>query len=177
MLDLVAKPLHGKTALVTGAARRFGEPPRWRWLKPARMWPSRSAKSAREARDTVIDLSGFGVRAFALRFDVTDETMRPRLIKEAGRELGRIDILVNNAANYERWNSKKLTVRQWERNLRLNTRGHSGVARSAEMDGEKTQQRLSADRGKNHQHGIAWRTAYGPTHAHYCSSEGRAAHA
>src|SRR5207245_1211197 len=57
--------------------------------------------SAREAQHTVIDLGGFGVRAVALRCDVTDEKSVKSTLKEVAKELGGLDILVNNAANYE----------------------------------------------------------------------------
>jgi NAD(P)-dependent dehydrogenase (short-subunit alcohol dehydrogenase family) len=87
--------------------------------------------SAREARETVVDLSGLGVRAFALRCDVTDEASVRAMMKEAGRELGRIDILVNNAANYETAEFEKLTVRQWDAIFASNTRAPFLVSREA----------------------------------------------
>jgi len=87
--------------------------------------------SAREARETVVDLSGFGVRAFALRCDVTDEASVRGMMKDVGRELGRIDILVNNAANYEAVEFEKLTVRQWDAIFASNTRGPFLVSREA----------------------------------------------
>jgi NAD(P)-dependent dehydrogenase (short-subunit alcohol dehydrogenase family) len=87
--------------------------------------------SAREARETVVDLSGFGVRAFALRCDVADEASVRAMMKQAGRELGRIDILVNNAANYEAVEFEKLTVRQWDAIFASNTRGPFLVTREA----------------------------------------------
>ena len=70
--------------------------------------------SSKEARETVVDLSSLGVRAFALRCDVTEESDVREMMRDAGRELGRIDILVNNAANYEAVEFEKLTVRQWD---------------------------------------------------------------
>jgi len=62
----------------------------------------------------VVDLSSFGIRAFALRCDVTDEASVKSMMKDAGRELGRIDILVNNAANYATAEFERLTLRQWD---------------------------------------------------------------
>ena len=73
MLDLQAKPLRGKTALVTGAARRLGRASALALAQAGADVAITFRDSAREARETVIDLSGFGVRAFALRCDVTDE--------------------------------------------------------------------------------------------------------
>ncbi len=53
------------------------------------------------------------------------------MMKEAGRELGRIDILVNNAANYETADFEKLTTRQWDAIFASNTRGPFLVSREA----------------------------------------------
>src|SRR5580700_5711278 len=103
------KPLHGKTALVTGAARRLGRASALALAQAGADVAITFRNSAREARETVVDLSGYGVRAFALRCDVTDEASVRTMMKEVGRELGRIDILVNNAANYETAEFEKLT--------------------------------------------------------------------
>ncbi|MFZ0864714.1 MAG: SDR family oxidoreductase [Candidatus Sulfotelmatobacter sp.] len=131
MHDPQAKPLHGKTALVTGAARRLGRASALAMAQAGADVAITFKNSAREARETVVDLSGFGVRAFALRCDVTDEASVRAMMKEAGRELGRIDILVNNAANYEAVEFEKLTVRQWDAIFASNTRGPFLVAREA----------------------------------------------
>src|SRR5262244_1276428 len=94
------KPLHGKTALVTGAARRLGRASALALAGAGADVAITFRHSAREAQETVVDLSALGVRAFALRCDVTDEGSIKVMMKDAGRELGRIDILVNNAGNY-----------------------------------------------------------------------------
>jgi NAD(P)-dependent dehydrogenase (short-subunit alcohol dehydrogenase family) len=101
MTDDLQKPLTGKTALITGAARRLGRASALALASAGADVAITYRHSSGEARETVVDLSGFGVRAFALHCDVTDETSIRDMLKEAGRELGRIDILVNNAANYE----------------------------------------------------------------------------
>jgi NAD(P)-dependent dehydrogenase (short-subunit alcohol dehydrogenase family) len=131
MQDQHGKPLRGKTALVTGAARRLGRASALALAQAGADVAITFKDSEREARETVVDLSGFGVRAFALRCDVTDEASVRGMMKEAGRELGRIDILVNNAANYESVEFEKLTVRQWDAIFASNTRGPFLVAREA----------------------------------------------
>ena len=68
--------------------------------------------SAREAQHAVIDLASFGVRAVALRCDVTDQKSVQAAIKETGKELGGLDVLVNNAANYETVEFEKLSLKQ-----------------------------------------------------------------
>src|SRR5271169_2644798 len=129
--DHQGKPLLGKTALVTGAARRLGRASALALAKAGADVAITFRNSAREARETVVDLSGLGVRAFALRCDVTDEASVRTMMKEAGRELGRIDILVNNAGNYETAEFEKLTVRQWDAIFASNTRGPFLVSREA----------------------------------------------
>jgi NAD(P)-dependent dehydrogenase (short-subunit alcohol dehydrogenase family) len=126
-----AKPLHGKTALITGAARRLGRASALALAEAGADVAITFKNSAREARETVVDLSGFGVRAFALRCDVTDEASVRGMMKNVGRELGRIDILVNNAANYEAVEFEKLTVRQWDAIFASNTRAPFLVSREA----------------------------------------------
>lgn len=95
------KPLAGKTALITGGAKRLGRASALAMAKAGADVAITFRNSVREAQHTVIDLGSFGVRAVALRCDVTDEKSVKSAVKEAARELGGLDILVNNAANYE----------------------------------------------------------------------------
>src|SRR6201993_1749662 len=125
------KPLKGKTVLITGAARRLGRASALALAEAGADVAITFRKSAREARETVVDLCGLGVRAFAFHCDVTDEASVRTMMKEAARELGRIDILVNNAANYETADFEKLTVRQWDAIFASNTRAPFLVSREA----------------------------------------------
>jgi NAD(P)-dependent dehydrogenase (short-subunit alcohol dehydrogenase family) len=131
MQYLQAKPLLGKTVLITGAARRLGRASALVLAQAGADVAITFRNSPREARETVIDLSGLGVRAFALRCDVTEEASVRAMMKEVGRELGRIDILVNNAGNYETAEFESLTMRQWDAIFASNTRGPFLVAREA----------------------------------------------
>src|SRR6202049_3917428 len=131
MQALSPKTLHAKTALLTGGARRLGRASALALAAAGADVAITFRNSAREARETVVDLSGCGVRAFALRCDVTDEASVRTMMKQVGRELGRIDILVNNAANYEAVEFEKLTVRQWDAIFASNTRGPFLVSREA----------------------------------------------
>src|SRR6202140_5844628 len=111
MQDPQPKPLHGKTALITGAARRLGRAPALALAQAGADVAITFRNSAREAQQTVVDLSSHGVRAFALRCDVTDEASVKSMMKDAGRELGRIDILVNNAATNATADFDEITIR------------------------------------------------------------------
>ena len=176
MQEHQARPLGGKTALVTGAARRLGRASALALAQAGADVAITFRESAREARETVVDLSGFGVRAFALRCDVTDEASVRTMMKEAGRELGRIDILVNNAANYESVEFEKLTVRQWDAIFASNTRGPFLVSRAAlkwmRRKRDKGQAVLEAPlEAKIINMGSLGGLRPWATHAHYCSSK------
>jgi len=117
-------------------------------------------------------MSGLGVRSFALRCDVTDEASVKGMMKDVGRDLGRIDILVNNAANYETVEFERLTVRQWDAMFASNTRGPFLVAREAlkwmRRDRGKGQPAIE---GKLINMGSLGGLQPWATHAHYCSSK------
>src|SRR6476646_6420053 len=172
MPDLLAKPLEGKTVLITGAAKRLGRASALRLAQAGADVAITFLNSAKEARETVVEISALGVRAFALRCDVTDETQVRTMMKEAGRELGRIDVLVNNAANYETAEFEKLTLRQWDAMFASNTRGPFLVTREA-----LRWMRRSRGKGappieaKIINMGSLGGLQPWATHAHYCSSK------
>jgi NAD(P)-dependent dehydrogenase (short-subunit alcohol dehydrogenase family) len=172
MQDLQTKPLQGKTALITGAARRLGRASALALAQAGADVAITFMNSAREARETVVDLSGCGVRSFALRCDVTDEASVRAMMKEAGRELGRIDILVNNAANYETAEFEKLTVRQWDAIFASNTRGPFLVTREA-LKWMRRKRGKAAGPGEAKIINMGSLGGLRPwaTHAHYCSSK------
>jgi NAD(P)-dependent dehydrogenase (short-subunit alcohol dehydrogenase family) len=174
MQDLHGQSLHRKTALVTGAARRLGRASALALARAGADVAITFLDSAKEARETVVDLSGLGVRAFALRCDVTDEASVKAMMKEAGRELGRIDILVNNAANYETAEFEHLTVRQWDAMFASNARGPFLVSREAlkwMRRGGGNGKKASGGNAKIINMGSLGGLRPWATHAHYCSSK------
>src|SRR6266571_3027597 len=172
MQDHQAKALRGKTALVTGAARRLGRASALALAQAGADGAITFKDSAREARETVVDLSGFGVRAFALRCDVTEETSVRTMMKDVGQELGRIDVLVNNAANYESVEFEKLTVRQWDAIFACNTRGPFLVTREALKWMRRSRGKGSGPlEAKIINMGSLGGVRPWATHAHYCSSK------
>ena len=159
-----AKPLLGKTALITGGARRLGRAIALDLAEAGADVAITFRNSAREAQHTVIDLGSFGVRAVALRCDVTDEKSVRSAIKETVKELGGIDILVNNAANYETAEFGELTLEQWDAIFASNTRGPFLVSREA-------LKHLRERRGKIINMGSLGGLRPWASHAHYCSSK------
>jgi NAD(P)-dependent dehydrogenase (short-subunit alcohol dehydrogenase family) len=167
-----SKPLRGKTALITGAARRLGRASALALAGAGADVAITFRDSALEAQETVIDLSALGVRAFALRCDVTDEGSVKAMMKEAGRELGRIDILVNNAGNYETVEFEKITVKQWDAIFASNTRGPFLVAREALKWMRRSRGKGTGPvEAKIINMGSLGGLRPWATHAHYCSSK------
>ena len=158
--------------LITGAARRLGRASALALANAGADVAITYRNSAREARETVIDLSVLGGRAFAFHCDVTDEASVRSMMKEAGRELGRIDILVNNAANYETAEFESLTVRQWDAIFASNTRAPFLVSREAL---KWMRRKRGKGAGKMEAKIIHMGSLGGlrpwATHAHYCSSK------
>ena len=169
-----SQPLRDKTCLITGGARRLGRASALALAQAGADVAITFRNSAREAQRTVIDLSGLGVRSFALHCDVTDEASVKSMLKEAGRELGHIDILVNNAANYASADFERLTLRQWDAMFASNTRGPFLVSREAlkwmrrKRPGSKRSEGIEA---KIIHMGSLGGLRPWATHAHYCSSK------
>src|SRR5271155_160727 len=168
------KPLRGKTCLITGAARRLGRASALALAQAGADVAITFRTSARDAQHTVVDLTSLGVRAFALHCDITDETSVKSMMKDAGRELGRIDILVNNAANYATADFERITVRQWDAMFASNTRGPFPGSREAlkwmrrKRPGSKRSEPIEA---KIINMGSLGGLRPWPPHAHYCSSK------
>lgn len=164
MVESTNKPLEGKTVLITGAARRLGRASALALARAGADVAITFRHSAREAQHTVIDLSSFGVRAVALRCDITDQKSVRGTLKEAVKELGGLDILINNAANYETADFEKLTLRQWDAIFASNTRGPFLVSQEA-------LKYLRERRGKIINMGSLGGLRPWASHAHYCSSK------
>jgi pteridine reductase len=125
------KELTGKVALVTGGAVRVG-------LEIARALADAGAdvaigyrRSAAEARAAVRDLEARGVRAAALRADVARPREARALVAAAVRRLGRLDILVNNAALFFRTPVLTTTIVQFDQLLAVNLRAPFFLSQAA----------------------------------------------
>jgi NAD(P)-dependent dehydrogenase (short-subunit alcohol dehydrogenase family) len=158
------RALSGKTMLVTGAAKRLGRAIALAAAENGADVAITYRESAREARAVVGELAWHGVKALAVRCDVTDEESVHEMVKEVVRELGGIDVLVNNAANYETVEFEKITVAQWDGIFASNTRGPFLASREALPF-------LRKRKGRIVNMGSLGGLRPWPTHAHYCSSK------
>lgn len=70
-------------------------------------------------------------RATALLCDVSDTASVDAALKQVGRDLGRLDVLVNNAGIMEPSRSEELSDESWERVLRINIGGIMRMSRAS----------------------------------------------
>ncbi len=156
--------LAGKVVLVTGAARRLGRAIALAAAENGADVAITYRESAREARAVVGELAQRGVEGLAVRCDVTDERSVREMVKEVAATLGGIDVLVNNAANYETAEFAKLTLAQWDAIFSSNVRGPFLVSREALPH-------LRRREGRIVNMGSLGGLRPWATHAHYCSSK------
>jgi NAD(P)-dependent dehydrogenase (short-subunit alcohol dehydrogenase family) len=156
--------LAGKVVLVTGAAKRLGRAIALAAAENGADVAITYLESAREARGVIGELGRRGAEALALRCDVTDEQNVREMVKEVAASLGGIDVLVNNAANYETAEFGKLTLAQWDAMFASNTRAPFLVSREALSF-------LRKRKGRIVNMGSLGGLRPWATHAHYCSSK------
>ena len=107
------KPLAGQVAIVTGGVRRIGRATALA-LSRAGAAVVINARSSRQEADSVTEeIGAAGGRALVQLADVTDEGAVARMAEAAVASFGRIDILVNNAANRGEAPFLQMSLAQW----------------------------------------------------------------
>lgn len=115
--------LAGKTALVTGGARRLGEAIALHLAKAGANIVVHYHKSQREAESTVAASRALGVEASLVQGDLSEVKQAERVVDEAVAAWGQLDILVNSAAVFYRTPLGTVTETQWDALLDTNLKG------------------------------------------------------
>jgi NAD(P)-dependent dehydrogenase (short-subunit alcohol dehydrogenase family) len=158
------KPLTGKTALVTGAAKRIGRAIALSLAANGANVAITYLSSQSEAEDTVRSLAAFDVDALAIRCDLRDPEDIQQTVSSVVEEFGRLDLLVNNAGTFESIALEDISVGQWDAMFTTNTRAPFLVAKAAHPH-------LRATRGRILNIGSLGGLHPWATHAHYCTSK------
>ena len=158
------KPLTGKTALVTGAAKRIGRAIALSLAASGANVAITYLSSQSEAEDTVRSLAAFDVDALAIRCDLRDPEDIQQAVSSVIEEFGRLDLLVNNAGTFESIALEDISASQWDAMFTTNTRAPFLMAKAAHPH-------LRATRGRILNIGSLGGLHPWATHAHYCTSK------
>ncbi|MGA2652820.1 MAG: SDR family NAD(P)-dependent oxidoreductase [Terracidiphilus sp.] len=156
--------LSGKSALVTGGARRIGRAIALALAGAGADVAITYRKSHADASDTLEKIQSLGCRALAVECDVRSEESVRSAIHAVTEIFGRLDVVVNNAAVFETAALDEMSVEQWDAVFETNARGPFLVAREALPHLRKVQGRIVNIGSLGGIH--AW-----AGHAHYCSSK------
>src|SRR5215471_8149927 len=115
-------PLKGQVALVTGAGKRLGRAVALRLAEEGVDVVIHYRSSQAEAQDAIKKIEKFGQRAVAIAADLSEVSEIKRLVDEAGKHFGRLDILVNSAANFLPASMVSTTEEIWDSSLDTNLR-------------------------------------------------------
>jgi 3-oxoacyl-[acyl-carrier protein] reductase/pteridine reductase len=159
-----AQPLLGKSALVTGGARRIGRAIALVLARAGADVAITYRALAAEAAATVGEIESLGRRGLAVECDVRSEGSVGAAVSAVVRSFERLDIVVNNAAVFESAVLDTLSVEQWNAVFETNTRGPFLVAREALPH-------LRASRGRIVNIGSLGGIHAWAGHAHYCASK------
>ncbi|MGH9762191.1 MAG: SDR family NAD(P)-dependent oxidoreductase [Blastocatellia bacterium] len=118
----MAKRLEGTVALVTGASSGIGEAAA-RSLAEEGAAVSLVARRKDRLERLAADIRKKGGRALIIRADVTDNTQAKSSVRETIDELGRLDILINNAGVMLLGPAADAPIEEWERMVSLNVMG------------------------------------------------------
>ena len=156
--------LKGKTALVTGAAKRIGRSLALALANEGADVAITYRSSEAEAQATVAAIRESGVRAMAVYCDMGDPACVRRAVEATIGKLGKIDLLVNNAGMFETMPLESIALEQWDAMLNTNTRGPFLMAQAAHAELKQRQGRIVNIGSLGGLHPWA-------THGHYCVSK------
>lgn len=122
--------LDGRVALVTGAGGGLGEGISLS-LSAAGAAVACVDLTEEKAGSRAEQVRAAGGTAVAIEADVASQGSIVEMVERAVAELGRLDVLVNNAAIYPRREWTEITGEEWDQVLGINLRGYFHCARAA----------------------------------------------
>ncbi len=156
--------LEGKTALVTGAAKRIGRVIALTLAEAGASVAITYRESADEAEATLRELAEYGVDAMAVRCDLEQPESIVETVAATVEEFGQLDLLVNNAGSFASEALEAISPEQWDRMFAANTRGPFLMAQAAYPHLREAKGRIVNIGSLGGIHPWA-------THGHYCTSK------
>ena len=124
-------PLEGKVALITGSVRRNGRAMALALAGDGAAIVVHARNSADEAHAVAREIEASGGRAMVHLADVADEAAVQGMIDAIVAKFGRLDILINNAANRNQVPLAELTYQSWNEVISVILGGAFLCARAA----------------------------------------------
>ena len=164
MIPSTSKPLQGKTALVTGAAKRIGRAIALAYAGAGANVAITYRASSAEADATVRDLQQQGIEASAHRCDLDSSEEVAACLPHVIASHGRLDVLVNNAGTFASSALEDISPEAWDAMFAANTRGPFLMAKAALPH-------LRESHGRIVNIGSLGGIQPWSTHGHYCTSK------
>jgi len=114
--------IEGKVVVITGASSGNGEATA-RYLSSRGATVVLGARRADRLQSLADELTRKGGKAFAIQTDVTEVNQVKRLVDEAVKTFGRIDVMINNAGLMPHSPLERLKIDDWDRMIDVNLRG------------------------------------------------------
>jgi pteridine reductase len=109
-----------RVALVTGSGKRLGRAVALGLAEQGADVVIHYRSSEAEAREAVAEIEKLGRRSVALQADLAQVSELPRLFQKVQANFGRLDILVNSAANFLQTDFASTTEKVWDASLDTN---------------------------------------------------------
>jgi 3-oxoacyl-[acyl-carrier protein] reductase len=125
--------LKGKVAIVTGGGTGLGKEITLRLARAGANVAIVYSRSAQEARETAGECEALGVRALPVQADVSRDADVRAMVEQVKRELGRIDVLVNNAGTTifrQLGDLESIDEEDWDRIMAVNVKAAFLCARA-----------------------------------------------
>ena len=123
--------MKGSVALVTGSAKRLGRAVALRLAQEGADIVIHHRSSRAEAEEAVAEVEKVGRRAVTIAADLGNVSDIKRLFDETAKQFGRLDILVNSAANFLPASIVSTTEQIWDSSLDTNLKAVFFCAQAA----------------------------------------------
>src|SRR5262245_14350190 len=123
-----------KVVLVTGSATGIGRAAAIRFAKEGLAVAVNYSRSEKEAKETIAEVEKLGVPAILCKASVADESAVKDMVARVHKELGGLDVLVNNAATtqfIDHTNLDAQTDAVWQEIFQVNVMGLFYCCRAA----------------------------------------------
>jgi NAD(P)-dependent dehydrogenase (short-subunit alcohol dehydrogenase family) len=124
-------PLSNHVALVTGSARRLGRSIALHLAGEGADVAVHYHGSAKEAADVVAEIEALGRKCLAIKADLANTVEIHHMVEQVAQHFGRLDILVNSAANFLPASVNDTTEAIWDAVLNVNLKAPFFCAQGA----------------------------------------------